>query len=298
MKPFEVSEIFLSLEGEALYNSHPTMYIRFSRCNFTCFNFNNPTHEKTPDGYAPLEFVPADFNTLLALPLISKGCDSQYAVNPSFSHMWEKLTVDEIADRIKSLLPHNSWTHPDTGLPVILSLTGGEPTLFLKRFDEILNHPFISQCKHILVETNCAVPLTDKGCGVISKWLQDDSTRKWTWSNSPKLMASGEPWDKAIVPKIAVKQLTVIGNNDSQVDQYFKFVCDPIPEQFDEVRKAMIEYHNAGVPKTPNIWIMPTACSYEQQNAIAQDVAKMCVDAGFLFCYRIQNALWGNQIGT
>ena len=299
-RPLEVNEIFLSLEGEGPYTARPTAYIRLSRCNFTCSKFNNPDNVRDDRGYAPLGFDPKAYSTLASIPNISCGCDSQYAVNPVFSHMWEKLTVDQIADRLKALLPHGSWVHPITGLPVILSLTGGEPTLQWKRFAEILNHPFISQCKHVLVETNCAVPLPLSVIGDINEWLSGDPTRKWTWSNSPKLSASGEPWDKAVRPDIANRQAMVTGlRNQRQVDQYFKFVCGPSKEQFDEVQLAMDAYYTVGdLPRMPNVWIMPEACSQEQQSSIAQQVAKMCMDRGFLFCYRFQNALWGNGVGT
>ena len=180
--------------------------------------------------------------------MITKGCDSQYAVNPTFAHIWEKLTIDQIADRLKELLPHGQWTHPVTGLPVILSLTGGEPTLHWKQFKDIINHPFISGCKHILVETNCAVPVPTTLIHDIADWLNEDEERHWTWSNSPKLGASGEPWDKAIRPAIAMMQQSLLDQAPAdQVEQYFKFVCGPNDDQFDEVAKAMKEYHDAGV---------------------------------------------------
>lgn len=298
-KPIEVSEIFMSLEGEGPHTTRPTAYVRFARCNFTCSKFNNPTNERDNKGYAPLTFNPKDYSTLSSLPVISRGCDSQYAVNPAFAHIWEHLTIDQIAEQVKAMLPRGEWVHPVTGLPVILSLTGGEPTLHWKRFREILDHPTISQCKHVLVETNCSVPLNDALIADVNQWLKDDPTRKWTWSNSPKLSASGEPWDKAIRPEIAVRQLLVAdGVKPEQVEQYFKFVCNDSQADFDEVAQAMAAYHGAGVPNQPNIWIMPAACTDAQQNEIAQQVAKMCMDHGYLFCYRFQNALWGNAVGT
>ena len=298
-KPIEISEIFMSLEGEGPHNSRPTVYIRFARCNFTCSGFNNPSNVRDANGYAPLGFSPDQYTTLSSIPTVTSGCDSQYAVNPEFAHMWEKLTIDEIADRLKELLPRGAWTHPDTGLPVILSLTGGEPMLRWKRMKELINHPFISQCKHVLVETNCSVPLSYETIGDISEWLAQDSTRRWTWSNSPKLSASGEKWDDAIKPEISSRQLMVRGREQhTQVDQYFKFVCGANQEQFDEVKRAMAAYNELVDNVQPNVWIMPEACTTEQQNDIAKEVAVMCMDQGFLFCYRLQNALWGNSIGT
>lgn len=299
MAKHEISEIFLSLEGEGPFTAHPTVYIRFGRCNFKCPDFNNHNRVHTEKGYAPLSFVPADYNKLTEIPLITQGCDSQYAVNPAFAHMWEKLTTDEVVDRIIDMIPHKSWTHPKTGLPVILSLTGGEPTLKWKFIPDILNHPKMADCKHVLVETNCAVPFKREFTMNISQWLIADNSRTWTWSNSPKLIASGEVWDEAIRPEIAVLQREVMGDQTrGRVNQYFKFVVGPRTGDFDEVKKAMEEYFAAGIPRNTPIWIMPEACIEEQQQAIAQQVAKMCMDEGMLYCHRFQNTLWGNGPGT
>lgn len=295
----EVSEIFLSLEGEGPFTAHPTAYVRFGRCNLKCPHFNNHNKAVTDKGYAPIGFDPKDFKTIHEIPLITMGCDSQYAVNPAFSHMWEKMTTDELVDNLINLLPHKSWTHPKTGLPVILSLTGGEPTLKWKFIPEILNHPKMKDCQHVLVETNCTVPFKREFTMNISEWLAADPKRVWTWSNSPKLSSSGESWGDAIKPEIANLQREVIGDyTRDRVNQYFKFVVGAREEDFAEVELAMEAYYAAGIPRTVPIWIMPEACTQEQQQTIDQRVANMCMDKGYMFCYRFQNALWGNGVGT
>lgn len=297
-KEIEVSEIFMSLEGEAAHSAKPTAYVRFARCQFTCSGFNNPTNERDAKDYAPVTFDPANFTNIKDLPLITRGCDSQYAVNPAFSHMWEKLTIDEIATRLVEVLPRNRWVHPDTGLPVILSLTGGEPTLLWKRIPELLNHPLLEQCKHVLIETNCGVPIKWKFVEDLNQWLCQDQSRKITWSNSPKLTSSGEKWSAAINPHVALMQRAVTGSVPGQSEQYFKFVVGPRQADFDEVRKAMNEYYLGDIPKSVQVWLMPEACTQEQQQTIDKQVANMCMEQGFLFCYRFQNALWGNGVGT
>lgn len=299
MAKHEISEIFMSLEGEGPFTAHPTVYIRFGRCNFKCPQFNNHNNLRTDKGYAPLSFVPSDYKTLQEIPLVTMGCDSQYAVNPAFAHMWEKLDTDELVERLLAIIPHGEWRHPVTGLPVILSLTGGEPTLKWKFIPEILNHPKMKDCKHVLIETNCAVPFKREFTMNISQWLAADPDRVWTWSNSPKLSSSGESWDDAIVPAIANLQREVIGDfTKNRVNQYFKFVVGAREEDFAEVAKAMNAYYGGGIPRTAPIWIMPEACSQEQQQMIDKQVANMCMDRGYMFCYRFQNALWGNGVGT
>lgn len=295
---FEVNEIFVSLEGEAEYMCRPTNYLRLSRCNLKCPKFNNSNNEIEENGYATIGFNPKDYNSLSDLPLITKGCDSQYAVNPEFSHLWRHLTVDEVAEELVSVLPHKSWIHPETGQPVIFSITGGEPTLKWKMIPDLLDHPLMKDVRHVLIETNCTVPFKVEFNNRIGNWLGVDKKRKWTWSNSPKLQASGESRNVAIKPKIAVNQMLDNGSFPHQIEQYFKFVVGPHEEHFTEVNEVMAEYHAAGIPKDTPVWIMPEACTEEQQNEIAKKVALMCIEKGFYYSHRVQNSLFGNGIGT
>jgi organic radical activating enzyme len=297
MSMFEVSEIFSSLEGEAQFTFHPTTYIRFARCNFACPLFNNPTKEVTAKGYAPLDFDPADYRKLEDIPLIHKGCDSQYAVNPIFAHMWKKYGVDELVDALFEVLPHGKLIY-DTGLPQIISLTGGEPTLKWKFIPKILFHPRMKDARHYLIETNCSVPFKEEFIHNIHEWLAQDTRRIWTWSNSPKISSSGETRKDAIRPEIALMQNSLINAFHGRVNQYFKFVVDGSEKDYAEVKEVMAIYHAAGLPKHMPIWIMPQACTEEQQKEIARSVAKRCIDEGWLYSHRVQNDLWGNGVGT
>ncbi|QFR56592.1 QueE-like queosine biosynthesis protein [Stenotrophomonas phage Mendera] len=297
MAKFEVSEVFMSLEGEAQFTFHPTAYIRFARCNLSCPFFNNPEREKTPTGYAPLTFDPKDYSKLEEIPLITKGCDSQYAVNPIFAHMWKKLEADELVDELLSVIPGNKLVY-DTGLPVIVSLTGGEPTLKWKQLPEIMFHEKMKDCKHFLVETNCAVPFKDEFISQIHKWLNEDDSRQWTWSNSPKLNSSGHTRTEAIKPAIALMQSALFKSNAGQINQYFKFVVDGSEEDYAEVKEVMKIYHDAGLALDTPIWIMPQACTQEQQAELARSVARRCMVEGWLYSHRVQNDLWGNGVGT
>lgn len=300
LRKIEVSEIFMSLEGEGPHTNRPTVYVRASRCNFKCPLFNNHVDTQLqPNGYATLTFKPKDYNSLPDIPLVDRGCDSQYAVNPEFAHLWKRMDINEIADELVNIIPHNSWVHPVTGTPVILSLTGGEPTLLGKFWPDLLNHPKLADVKHLLIETNAAVPLKSDFITSLNKWLAADSSRKLTWSNSPKLSSSGEAWADAIRPEIVMKQRWSDGGPVSgQFEQYFKFVVEPTAESFAEVLKAMREYWDAGVPRTAEIWCMPMACQESDQQAIAKQVATMCMEHGFLYSHRVHVSLWGNGVGT
>lgn len=297
MAKYEWSEVFMSIEGEAKYSGHPTAYIRFVKCNFTCSGFNNPDGVDTTS-LTGLGFDPAKYKDIYSIPLITKGCDSIYSWDEKFAHMWKKGTELELGAAVLEILPNNQWVLP-SGKRVILSLTGGEPTLRAKFLLTLLNSPAFKECKHVLIETNCAVPLTWNFVGDMNQWLCDDTSRKLTWSNSPKLFGSGEKWDDAIIPKVAAMQRMVTGREGmNQVDQYFKFVCGPTDFDFNEANMAMQEYYGAGIPVETEVYIMPVACQQSDQEEIASRVARQCIDRGYIYCHRVHLDVFGNTPGT
>ncbi|MEM4258056.1 MAG: hypothetical protein QXL17_02750 [Candidatus Thermoplasmatota archaeon] len=294
MARYEWSETFMSVEGEAKYTGWPTVYIRFSRCNFQCRGFNNPNNVDTTSAKI-LGFDPRTVWSLENLPPIHTGCDSIYSWDEKFSHLWHTGNENELANEVIKVLPYNSWINPRTGQHVILSLTGGEPTLRIKFWPELLNTEQFKNVKHVLIETNCSVPLKEKYIEQLFNWALSRHA-KVTWSNSPKLSRSGEKWEDAIRPEIAAMQMFNGGNGI--FEQYFKFVCAPTESDFDEVEKAMQAYYSAGIKQDVEVYIMPVACLEEQQKEIAAQVARMCIDRGYIYCHRVQNSVFNNGPGT
>lgn len=292
---FPWNEIFRSQEGEGPWSNRNVVYLRLSGCNMTCAGFNNPLNLEITNEV--LGFDPSKYIAVTELPPITIGCDSIYAHDGRFAHMWKRTTADVVIDHFEDLLPHKQWVHPKTHTPWILSLTGGEPTNHQTKLGNLFNHPRMANCKHILIETNCSVDLKQSFLDDIKVWLQADSSRRWTWSNSPKLSISGEPEEKAIRPTVAIQQYEIVNQFPLQCDLYFKFVCDDTSAMFDEVETTMVKYHDAGIPVSSEVWIMPMACTDDQQKLIAVNVAEMCLQRGYLFSFRIQNALYGNAIG-
>lgn len=288
-----ISEIFMSIEGEAKYSGHPTAYIRYAGCNMKCAGFNNTPENIGEDGYAILPFDIIATTALTDIPEISVGCDSQYAVNTKFSHIWHKWNVEELTTNLINMIPHNSWEHPKTKQPIILSLTGGEPTLRWKNLPELLNHERLKQVKHILIETNCSVPLNPKFISALLDWAVERDGLV-TWSNSPKLAVSGESRVKAIRPEIALVQQSMPSN---YTEQYFKFVCDGSDECFAEVAEVMDMYYDAGIRRDVPVYIMPASCTERQQQQIMQIVADKCIQNGYIYCHRVHNTVYENAIG-
>lgn len=287
---YEWSEVFMSIEGEGPFTGHPTVYVRFAKCNFQCRGFNNPTNEDTTT-IKSLGFNPKDYKDIYTIPLITKGCDSIYSWDPKFAHMWKKGDEIDLAREVLSVIPYGKFNGRVTGKSIILSITGGEPTLRAKTIPTLLNTSELSDVKYILIETNCSVPLKQSFIDELNMWIAKKEGRVVIWSNSPKLSLSGEKWEEAIRPDIAKMQTGVINHV-----QYFKFVCEPTEESFDEVAQAMTEYHSAGM--FGDVYIMPAACTEEQQFGIAAKVAQMCIDRGYVYCHRVQNSVFGNGVGT
>lgn len=298
MAKYEWSEVFYSIEGEAKYAGWPTVYARFALCNFQCKGFNNPEKLDTTK-IDVLGFDPANYNDIYSIPLITRGCDSIYSWDPKFKHMWKKTDEHELANEVLKLLPGNSFVMP-SGKRVIFSLTGGEPTLRAKFLPALFNAVELAECEHILVETNCAVPLKRDFIMEINVWLAANPRRRWTWSNSPKLSVSGEKWEEAIRPEIAVMQKMAMSREfiPPQVDQYFKFVCDDSDASFEEVARAMEEYYAAGIPRDTEVYIMPVACQDTDQQAISSKVAQQCMNRGYIYCHRVHLDVFGNAPGT
>lgn len=196
-------------------------------------------------------------------------------------------------DELEKLLPYG-WTHPVTKQNVIFSITGGEPLQNQKKLPELLLHPRMKGCKHILIETNGSVPVIPVFEKTLKDWWSQDISRIVTFSNSPKLSASGETWKSSVKPKAINSQRMEFPN----VELYLKFVCDANVEHFDEVYKALEEYHNNGIPLNTPVYIMPMACTEGQQDDIAKNVALMCMQYGFIYTHRVHCTVFKNAMST
>lgn len=290
MAKITTSEIFYSPQGEAALTGRPQVWIRVAKCNFECQGFNNPNNVDTTTNEG-LGFDPTKYKTLKELPPISVGCDSIYSWDDRFKHMWSTWTLEELAAEVLKYLPNNKWNRN-----IGLTFTGGEPTSRMKAITKLIQLPEFDDLHTITFETNCSVPLMDSHMEELSNWTLGggaNNQRMIVWSNSPKLSITGEPWEKAIRPDIALQQLKAYNTY-----QYFKFVVEPTEESFAEVDKAMAEYHAAGIPRTAEIWTMPCGGLLEQQQKIDREVTEMALERGWNVSWRAHIYVFGNEIGT
>jgi organic radical activating enzyme len=140
--------------------------------------------------------------------------------------------------------------------------------------------------KNVTFETNTTQNLHDD----LYNYLNDNDRITVTWSCSPKLSVSGEPWDTAIKPKVAHEYSLVDGS-----DLYLKFVVADRTD-IEEAGRAVDAYRKAGV-ECP-VYLMPLGGRSEEYNLNVQEVANICMEKGWRFTPRLHISLFGNAWGT
>ncbi len=298
VKQLRYSEAFYSVQGEGKFVGVPSVFLRTFGCNFRCMNFgtgekkdrwtlhkegkryndevkdliDNKVHETTKE-----------FNDL---PIVHTGCDTYASIYPEFKHFNMLRTVDEVVEHLLSLTPNGKWTQ-DNGQDIHLIMTGGEPLLAWQRlYIDLFEHSRMKDLKNVTFETNTTQTLHPE----FLEYLNSQERFEITWSCSPKLSVSGEPWDTAIKPNVALQYSRVAGS-----DIYLKFVV-ATQDDFDEVTRAVEAYRTAGV-QCP-VYLMPLGGRSEEYNLNVKEVAEACMERGWRFTPRLHISLFGNAWGT
>jgi len=292
------SEAFYSVQGEGKFVGVPSVFLRTFGCNFRCMNFGTDEKRDRWEQHkagkkhndevkalidAGVHKTTVEFNDL---PIIHTGCDTYASIYPEFKHFNKQAEVDEVVEHLLSLTPEGKWTM-DNGQDIHLIMTGGEPLLAWQRlYIELFDHPRMRDLKNVTFETNTTQKLRDD----FIDYLSNQDRFEVTWSCSPKLSVSGEPWDTAIKPDIASQYSSVDGS-----DIYLKFVV-ATQDDFDEVTRAVEEYMGAGV-ECP-VYLMPLGGRSEEYNLNVKEVAEACMERGWRFTPRLHISLFGNAWGT
>jgi 7-carboxy-7-deazaguanine synthase len=293
------SEAFYSVQGEGRFVGVPSVFLRTFGCNFRCMNFGlargEPMRdEKLADGVKHNSEVKAllddgvtdKIKTFEDLPIVHTGCDTYASIYPEFKKYMKDRTVDEVVEHILSLTPQGKWTM-DNGQDVHFILTGGEPLLGWQRFyAELFEHPRMEDLKNVTFETNTTQTLRDD----FREYLETQKRFKVTWSCSPKLSVSGEPWDTAIKPDIARSYYDIPNS-----DMYFKFV---VADEYDvdEVSKAVDEFRKEGIDCP--VYVMPLGGRSEEYKLNTRGVATLAMERGWRYTPRLHVDIFGNAWGT
>jgi len=292
------SEAFYSVQGEGRFVGVPSVFLRTFGCNFRCMNFGLDKHpnraEKLEQGikYNPEvkqlldDGILDKVNRFEDLPIVHTGCDTYASIYPEFKKYMKDHTVDEVVDYVLSLTPQNKWTM-DNGQDVHFILTGGEPLLGWQRlYMDLFQHPRMGDLKNVTFETNTTQSLRDD----FREWLNNERAFHITWSCSPKLSVSGEPWDTAIKPDIARQYFDVPNSS-----MYFKFVV-ATEEDVDEVTKAVEQYRAEGIDVP--VYVMPLGGRSEEYKLNTRGVATLAMERGWRYTPRLHVDIFGNAWGT
>jgi len=292
------SEAFYSVQGEGRFVGVPSVFLRTFGCNFRCMNFGLDKHpnraEKLEQGikYNPEvkklldDGILDKVNKFEDLPIVHTGCDTYASIYPEFKKYMKDHTVDEVVDYVLSLTPEGKWTMAN-GQDVHFILTGGEPLLGWQRlYMELFKHPRMEDLKNVTFETNTTQSLRED----FRDYLGSQNRFEITWSCSPKLSVSGEPWDTAIKPEIARQYFDVPNSS-----MYFKFVVAD-EHDVDEVAQAVSEYRKEGIDCP--VYVMPLGGRSEEYSLNTRRVAELAMERGWRYTPRLHVDIFGNAWGT
>ncbi|MGM0518831.1 MAG: 7-carboxy-7-deazaguanine synthase QueE [Campylobacterota bacterium] len=128
----EIDEIFgPTIQGEGKLIGSPSIFIRFSGCNFKCEGFKVEYKNLNEE--------------------IKYGCDTYYAVDKSFKNSWTRYnTYKEVINEVDKLLLNS--------LKIDIVITGGEPLLNWnnQEFQKLLKY-YIKNNHRVTIETNSSL---------------------------------------------------------------------------------------------------------------------------------------------
>jgi len=285
------SEAFYSVQGEGKFVGVPSVFLRTFGCNFRCQGFGlKRGFERTKYNPEVAELIAKDVHksdvAFEELPIIHTGCDTYASIYPEFKKFMMDKTVDEVVEHLLSLTPEGKWTM-DNGQDVHLVITGGEPLLGWQRFwPELFEHPKMGDLKNVTFETNATQELRED----FRQYIESQGRIQFTFSCSPKLTISSEPWDTAIIPSVVSRYYTTANS-----DLYLKFVvADDV--DVDEVGRAVREYKESGV-ECP-VYVMPLGGRSEEYGLNTRRVATLAMERGWRYTPRLHVDIFGNAWGT
>ena len=249
----QLVEHFFSIQGEGRYAGRPSIFFRFGGCNLTCKGFG--CIERSLDGK---EIV---------------GCDTVYAVDRSFSHMWADITnVDMLIGIVESY-----------GLTYAADIvfTGGEPLIYAGD-DALVEFLIYLHAKghRITFETNATLKPDFEKHPVFCECI---------YALSVKLGNSGEPYGKRVRPDA----IGAIAYNAKEA--FFKFSIDR--ESIDAALDAEIEEILSYAPEL-EVYCMPLGGNKAEVERNTLPLVAYCKEKGYTFSDRLHIRIWDMNKGV
>jgi len=276
------TEVFYSLQGEGRFVGTPSVFLRLFGCNFQCAGFGMSPGEESEERF--LVNLSNTVDKFEDLPLVTTGCDSYASWDPRFKKFATTTDIDGVITVLLDATPQGCWTQSN-GQDVHLIITGGEPMLWQRIYAPLFKDSRMQDIKHITFETNTTQPLKKDTLEDLTPYIPHI-----TWSCSPKLSTSGETWEDAIKPEVALSYYRVPNS-----DMYFKFVIED-ERDMEEVLEAIEAYRRVGI-ECP-VYCMPVGGCYEEYSKNAGGVAEAVMKYGLRYSPRLHSDLFGNAWGT
>lgn len=249
--------VFYSLQGEGPHAGRPSIFIRFSGCNF----FTDPQFKPCP------------------------WCDTGYALRKDAG---KKYTISKILKDIEKLSEENMCKH--------LVFTGGEPLLYQDEIREIWNEfydssKFTSSCD---IETNGSLGVSGEFLDDTRETLLSFViSPKFHQEYSVKLLGSLQEYyedddDNELSSWLyrAPFFLKFVYSDEESGRTILRVLYPGRPYNIERIP----------FPRS-KIWIMPEGTTREKQLELQEEVVKFCLEHGFNFSPRIHILTWGNVKG-
>jgi organic radical activating enzyme len=289
MNKVRISECFYSLQGEGEFTGTPSVFVRSFGCTLRCPGFGlckgcfevDKTNPEVKDIIE--EFKKNPVKDIKDLPLVKTGCDSYPSIYPEFAELSPQKSPEELVKDVIDTIPGDSMEN------IHLVITGGEPLLHQKFWEEVIN---------ILNEKHYLNNVTFETNGTVKPEISSECDLFITYSISPKMACSGNSRKLAWRQEI-IEQFTN-GIIEGCFNGYFKFVVSN-EEDVAEVEE-FIDYCEAddGLHITPDmVYLMPMGGTYgEDFVKTKQLIADICLKKGYKFSDRLHLEIWGNQWAT